>query len=109
MPLTLPIIGSANGVGSFVTQVQAALQATCTAILAEASSTPDYVVRRKFAQHCAKNLTTSAQALAVAVASQVQSANPSTYNDLTAISDAHISNAISAIFTQQAYAYILPS
>ncbi len=109
MALSLSIIGGAAGVGSFVTQVQAGLQATCTAILAEASSTPDYVVRRKFAQLVEKNLPAFAQAMAVPVASQVQTNQPTTYTDLTNVSDAHITTAISGLFTQVAYANVLPS
>ena len=90
-------------------QVQAGLQSTVTAILSESNATPDYVVRRKFAQVCEKQLTLYAQLIAVAVATQIQAANPTKYTDLTAIQDADVTNAISGIFTQQAYAAILPS
>jgi hypothetical protein len=107
--LTLSVIGGAAGIGSFVTQVQAGLQSTVTAILAEALNTPDYVVRRKFAQKCEANLQPMAQAIAVKVANQIQSANPTKYADLTAVQDADITGALSAIFTQTAYSVILPS
>ena len=109
MALSLSIIGSAANVGSFVAQVQAGLQSTVTAILSEASTTPDYVVRRKFAQRCAGSLPQASQALAVAVATQIQAANPTKYADLTAIQDADVTTALSGIFTQQAYAASLPS
>ena len=108
MALTLSIIGAAASNGSFVTQVTAGLQSTVTAILGESSATADYVVRRKFAQRCEGNLAAVAQALAVAVATQVQATN-GTHTDLTQITDTEVTNALSAIFTQQAYAIILPS
>mgnify|MGYP001594512547 CR=1 FL=1 len=107
MALLLAVIGTAD-TGSVVAQVRAGLQGTVTAILAEANNTPDYVVRRKFAQKCATNLGSAAAGLAVAVITQVGAANP-TYTQLSQVTDANILTALSAIFTQQAYAHILPS
>lgn len=110
MALSLTVIGNAGGQGSaFVAQCSAALQSTVTAILTESSATADYVVRRKFAQKCALNIASTAQSLAVAIATQIQAAKPTTYTDLTSIADIDVTNAFSSIFTQQAYASILPS
>jgi len=111
--LSLTTIGNAASIGGFLMQVQAGLQSTVTAVLGEAGTTPDYVVRRKFAQKVAQNLPAFSVGLAVAVAAQIKSANPTKYNDLTGtpipVADADVTAALSAIFTQQAYAYILPS
>lgn len=110
MALSLQTVGNAAGSGGpFLAQVQAALQSTVTAILTESSATQDYVVRRKFAQKSALNIVGVASAIAVAVATQIQAANSAKYTDLSAIADADVTTAISGIFTQQAYANILPS
>lgn len=110
MALSLTVIGNAGGAGGpFVAQCSAGLQSTVTAILGESSATPDYVVRRKFAQKIDGSVAQFAPLLAVAIASQVQSANPAKYSDLTAVQDVDVTNALSAIFTQQAYANVFPS
>lgn len=109
MALSLTVIGSAAGIGNFKAQVMAALASTCTAILSEAGTTPDYVVRRKMAQKVQQNLDGYAAAFAVPVASQIQATKPTTYSDLTGIQDADVSNALSALWTQVAYTNILPS
>ena len=105
MALTLTQVGNAASNGTFLTQLQGGLQLTVTAILGEASSTPDYVVRRKLAQQIEKQLSAFALAFAVPVAQQLAG----TVSDLSVVTDAQMTTALSAIFTQVAYATILPS
>ena len=109
MALSLSVIGGAANIGSFVTQVAAGLASTVTAVLGEANTVNDYPVRRKYAQLVDKNLTATAASIAVKVASQIQANQPTTYTDLTAVQDAHITTALTGLFTQLAYETILPS
>ena len=106
MALSEKQIGEAGSIGTFVLQLQGALQKKCNTVLVEASTTPDYVVRRKFSQKVATNLPTFAGALAVSVASLLASVA----SDLQTVTDAQIDTALSdTMWTQNAYAYVLPS
>lgn len=107
MALTLVQVGNAASNGTFVTQLQGSLQTQVTLVLNEASSTADYVVRRKFAQLLEKNLSSMASALAVPVAGQLAAGG--VVSDLSAVTDTQMNTAVVAIFTQLAYATILPS
>jgi hypothetical protein len=107
MALTLTQVGNAGSNGTFITQLQGSLQTQITLVLAEAGTTADYVVRRKFAQLAEKNLGQTAAALAVPVAAQLAAGG--VVSDLNAVTDTQINTALVAIFTQLAYATILPS
>lgn len=107
MALTRTQVGNAASNGTFVTQLQGSLQAQINIVLGEASSTADYVVRRKFAQQAAKQLPQTAASIAVAVAAQLAAGG--VVSDLNAVTDTQMDTAIVTIFTQVAYEVILPS
>src|SRR5690349_4224865 len=102
MALTRTQVGNAASNGTFVTQLQGSLQAQVNIVLGEASSTADYIVRRKFAQLCEKQLPAMAAALAVPVAAQLAAGG--VVSDLNAVTDSQMDTAIVAIFTQLSYA-----
>lgn len=100
MALSLATIGTAGTPGTtFYTQVQGGLQAVVTAVLAEAASTADHNVRYLAAKKCEVNGSNYVAQLCVAVAQQL----PGTYSNLSAVADADINTAFSAIFTGFAY------
>ena len=107
MALTNTQVGGATNNPAFLTQLTGSLQAQVTIVLAEASSTADYVVRRKFAQLAEKQLPQMAAAICVPVAAQLQAAGVVT--DLSVVTDTQMNTALVSIFTQLAYATILPS
>jgi len=105
MALTTTDIGNAATNGSFVIKVQGALQKYINLVAVEDESTADYVVRRKFMQRVAVNLSEFALRMAVSVAAVL----PGTVSDLNLVTDAQMDTAVAAVWTQTAYAYILPS
>jgi ubiquinone biosynthesis protein UbiJ len=105
LALTNAQIGEAAGNGSFMMKLQGALQKHINTVLTEDESTNHYVVRRKFAQRVGLNLSGFAVAMAVSVASVL----PGTVSDLNTVTDTEINNAVIAVFTETAYAHILPS
>lgn len=107
MALTLVQVGGAPSNGTFLTQLTGSLQTQVTIVLAESSATADYIVRRKFAQLCEKQLPQMAAALAIPVAGQLAAGG--VVSDLSAVTDTQMNTALVAIFTQLAYATILPS
>ena len=108
MAMTSAQLGNASSNGTFVSQLTGCLQRAVTTVLAEASSTANYVVRRKFAQKAEVQLAPMAQAMATAVAVQVAAVHPS-YTDFPNFTDADVDAALAAIYDQVAFAAILPS
>lgn len=107
MALTNIQVGNATSNGTFMTQLQGSLQKQINIVLNEASSTADYVVRRKFAQGAEKALLATAQNIAVVVAANLAAGG--VVSDLSAVTDSQMDTAIVAVFTQVAFATILPS
>jgi hypothetical protein len=104
--LTSKQIGEAPSIGTFVLQLQGALQKKCNTVLIEDESVSDYVVRRKFSQKVAGSISTFAVTLATSVASLL----PPAVTDLQTVTDVQMDTALSDVmWTQNAYAYILPS
>jgi hypothetical protein len=104
--LTSKQIGEAPSIGTFVLQLQGALQKKCNAVLIEDEGVPDYVVRRKFSQKVLLTVSTFAVSLATTVASLL----PPAVVDLQTVTDVQMDTALSDLmWTQSAYAYILPS
>src|SRR5229473_2478582 len=101
MALSLATIGTAgtNNGSTFYTQVQGALQAQVTAVLAEAASTAEHNVRYLAAKKCEVAGASYVPGLCVIIAQQL----PGTYSNLSAVADADVNTAFSGIWTQFAY------
>ena len=100
MALSLATIGGAGATGTtFFTQVQGALQTQVTAVLSEAASPPEHNVRYLAAKKCETNGAAYVPQLCVAVAQQL----PGTYSNLSAVLDADINTAFSAIWNGFSY------